>query len=140
VTRIFGIARVLIVCAIGISSVGCLTPQLPLIEGTTCYDLPGLTLQASALQAKIGETVRIEAIEFASEGCPRLNKVTFLLEDQVIAEDTEPPFLKNWILDASVFPTLNQSQYDAPIFARAEYTIQGKKLPFVAGPLLVRVR
>ena len=139
-TTIFGTARILLACAIGISSVGCLIPQLPLIEGTRCYELPGLTLQASALQVKPGETIRIEAIEFASEGCPRLSKVTFLLEDQVIAEDTEPPFLKNWTLDTAAFPSLNQPQYDAPIFARAEYTIQGKKLPFVAGPLLVRVR
>jgi hypothetical protein len=138
-TRIFAVTRVLLACAIGIGSVGCFSP-LPLIEGTDCYYLSGLLLKASVKQAKIGDTVQIEAIEWLTDDCPRLSKVTFLLEDQVIAEDTEAPFIKPWTLDANKFPSLSQIQYDAPIFARAEYTIQGKKLPFVSGPLFLEVR
>ena len=141
-THVFGCTRTLLACGIGITSVGCFS-LLPLIEGTNCYYLPGLTLKASAKQAKLGEMVQVEAIETietTSDGCPRLEKVTFLLEDQTIAEDNSAPFVMNWTLDANVSPVLNQSQYDAPIFARSEYLIQGKKLTFVAGPLFVGVR
>lgn len=139
VTRMFGFSRVLLACAIGIGSIGCI-PQLPLIEGTDCYYLPGLLLKASVKRAKLGDTVKIEASESLNKDCPRLSKVTFLLEDQVIAEDSEAPFVQAWTLDATVFASLNHIQYDAPIFARAEYAIQGKKLPFVAGPVFVEVR
>jgi hypothetical protein len=139
--RIFGTARVLLACSIGITSVGCFSFEEPtLIEGTECFALPGLKLRVSRTQVKLGDVVQLEALEAASKGCPRLSKVTFLLEDQVIAEDTEAPFLKAWTLDAVAFPSLNQVQYDAPVFARSEYTIQGKKLAFVAGPLFLEVR
>jgi hypothetical protein len=138
-TRIFGCARVLLACVIGIGGVGCVAP-LPLIEGTGCQYLPGVKLRASRKQAKLGDVIQLEAIEEASNGCPRLSNVTFLLEDQVIAEDSKSPFLKAWTLDTRVFPALSQVQYDAPIFVRSEYTIQGKKLAFVAGPLFVEVR